>query len=227
MNSKFSKLVLLICLAIFSSQVFAQEKPQAIKVDEFDDKAEKIESFAKKTNLFLQKISESPTTTTGVIAIYPKDPSLYKELFQKATTILSARPELKKRVDVIPVPGVRYNHKGFAQTEFILVTQGAESPSIPTCGLCICPTVEIKGKEFVEDFTKPLTFIADVRGGSQGDVTYKWTISAGEIIKGQDTPIITVELGKANVEKIIVSVEIGGVCEVCFNEFKFETKLFK
>ncbi|HEY8561302.1 MAG TPA: hypothetical protein VIL74_13075 [Pyrinomonadaceae bacterium] len=82
---------------------------------------------------------------------------------------------------------------------------------------CVCPTVDVSGGGQVE-VGQPMTFTANLQGGSTGDVNYEWSVSAGTISSGQGTPSITVDTtGLANATNITATVNItgAGLCENC------------
>ncbi len=211
-------------LLVFNSAIFAQEIPVAVRIAEYDDKTEKIETFAEKTNLFLDKLSKSPQTTMGFIAVFGKDYSTYKVLSEKVASIISKNPNLKSRVETF-IPGVRYREtdKSDYKSEFWLIPEGAESPYTPFCINCLCPTISVSGTESISNETSAITFTANVSGGSQDDGTYNWKVSAGKIIEGQGTAVIKVDAEGA--KEITATVEIGGVCEECNREASFRTKI--
>ncbi len=82
--------------------------------------------------------------------------------------------------------------------------------------VCSCPTLSVTGPAGVTNPGDPMTFTANVSGGSQSNVTYNWTVSSGTISSGQGTPAITVattpDMAGGNVT---ATVEIGGVCDSC------------
>ena len=45
---------------------------------------------------------------------------------------------------------------------------------------CVCPTVSVSTPEIVQP-NQPMTFTANLQGGSTADVTYTWSVSAGTI----------------------------------------------
>ena len=61
-----------------------------------------------------------------------------------------------------------------------------------------------------------MTFTANVNSGSQENPTYNWTVSQGEIVSGQGSPVITVqttpEMAGGNVT---ATVTVGGLCADC------------
>ena len=80
-----------------------------------------------------------------------------------------------------------------------------------TCDLpCVCPTLTVLGKETVRA-SESVVFSAKVAGGSDtSGLTYKWTVSQGEIVKGQGTPVIKVKTTKEMNGTIEATVEIEG-----------------
>lgn len=88
--------------------------------------------------------------------------------------------------------------------------------STPICVLCVCPTLEINTPTSPTKVGETMTFTANVSGGSQSEITYNWKVSAGEIIEGQETPVIRVATNSKMAGKIVkATVEIKGVCEEC------------
>jgi hypothetical protein len=100
---------------------------------------------------------------------------------------------------------------GNTKTETITVEEcKCESP-------CICPTLDVSGGGVVES-GQPMSFTANLNGGSGTDYTYNWNVSAGTISSGQGTPSITVDTtGLANNTNITATVDVGGsgLCATC------------
>ena len=224
MKIKFISKIFFLCLCLFvyNSAIFAQENSNAVKVAEYDDKTEKIETFVEKANLFLDKLSKSVETTQGFIVINVKDDLMKKNLSERLHIILSEKSQLKNRNIIAPIPGQRYSFLP-EKSEFWIVPQTADYPYTPNCALCVCPTINIDGVKVAGKKTVDLTFTANISGGSADTVTYKWSISAGKIIEGQETPVIKVDAEGA--KEIIATVEIGGVCEECLREASLTTKI--
>ena len=98
-------------------------------------------------------------------------------------------------------------------------TTKTETITVKECDcelICTCPTLEVSGGGVVPAGT-PMTFTANVSGGTATDITYTWTVSAGTISSGQGTASITVDTtGLANNTNITATVEIGGsLCGDC------------
>jgi hypothetical protein len=79
---------------------------------------------------------------------------------------------------------------------------------------CVCPTVSVSGGDLVQP-GQPMTFTANVSGGSTADVTFNWSVSAGTITSGQGTPSITVDTTGLAGQNINASVRIGGFPPTC------------
>lgn len=96
-------------------------------------------------------------------------------------------------------------------------TQTVEVKECPDCTApCECPTISVTGPSSAVEPGQTMTFTANVSGGSQSDVTYNWTVSAGTIVEGQGTPTITVSTEGLSDTTITATVDIGGsLCEKC------------
>lgn len=82
--------------------------------------------------------------------------------------------------------------------------------------VCVCPAVDAVGGGNIRA-GENVTFTAAVSGGTATDISYKWTISQGEIIAGQGTREITVKTTKEMSGTIEATVEVGapGLCNNC------------
>jgi len=68
-----------------------------------------------------------------------------------------------------------------------------------------------------------ITFTANVTGGTQSNVTYNWSVSAGSISEGQGTPVIRVSTAGLENTSVTATVEIGGLCDICTDRSRSET----
>jgi len=205
-----------LCLLFFASVIAAQTK-----VSEYTEKPVNPDALAEMAGSFAEQLAAEPSTTRGFINVYSNT-----EEAEKIKSVLSKKPELKKRVEFFQ-PGVRYrdeypNDKS-PNIEFWIVPKGTDAPFVPNCVLCNCPEISVGGVDWADNKKSLLTFTSNVSGGSGEAITYKWKISAGKIIEGQDTPVIKVDAQGA--KEIIATVEIDGVCEECIKEASFTTKI--
>jgi hypothetical protein len=75
-----------------------------------------------------------------------------------------------------------------------------------------CPTIEIAGPKDESISPGDSAFTVSVSGGTQSSVTYEWTVSNGDISRGQGTPSIMVKFTDESTEGLAsVSVRIGGI----------------
>lgn len=100
---------------------------------------------------------------------------------------------------------------GTTKTETITVRE------CPDCQVpCVCPDLSVSGGGEVKP-GEPMSFTANLSGGTAPDVTYNWTVSAGTISSGQGTPSITVDTTGLDNTSITATVEIasGSLCPEC------------
>ena len=81
---------------------------------------------------------------------------------------------------------------------------------------CDCPTLGVYGGGAIRAGDN-VNFVAQASGGSAAEIAYNWTVSQGEIIKGQGTPQITVKTSSVMTGEIKATVEINGsgLCADC------------
>ncbi|MGB7210633.1 MAG: hypothetical protein WBD27_18400 [Pyrinomonadaceae bacterium] len=99
-------------------------------------------------------------------------------------------------------------------------TQTVNIKSCPDCVQdCVCAELSVSGPAGITEPGSTMTFTANVSGGSQSNVTYNWTVSAGTIESGQGTPSIVVATTRemAN-SSVTATVNLGGLCESCRKE---------
>ncbi|HEV8592413.1 MAG TPA: hypothetical protein VGQ55_09950 [Pyrinomonadaceae bacterium] len=76
--------------------------------------------------------------------------------------------------------------------------------------VCECPAISVSGPSGLTAVGQPMTFTANVSGGSYTPSTYNWTVSAGTISTGQGTPSITVDTaGLAGGSNVTATVDLG------------------
>jgi len=228
---KLNILFIIVCLVSFCSFVFSQDKPLAVKIGEYNQKTEAAEKLVEKTNFFLKKLSGLPKDTKGFIAIPSEDFLLFKNLSEQVNAVLSKYTELKYRVELLQPAPVGYRPKGLPEkTEFWLISLNAEKPySIEiVCGLTYsCPDIEIIGTNYIYDKNKTQLFSASVSGaGFPNEIKYNWTVSAGEIIKGEGTPLIEVDFSKVDVDEITITFELEGFSD-CQTKIEHKIKIVK
>ncbi len=79
-----------------------------------------------------------------------------------------------------------------------------------------CPTVTVSCPTELTAVGTPITFTANVSGDTGGATpTYNWTVSAGTITGGQNTPSITVDTAGQAGQSITATVNVGGLAASC------------
>lgn len=78
-----------------------------------------------------------------------------------------------------------------------------------------CPSISILGPSGIVDAGEIATYSATVdKKDRQLDIKYLWSVSSGEIVKGQGTPFLELRVSKGN---LTITVEIKGLPEGCPN----------
>ncbi len=108
---------------------------------------------------------------------------------------------------------------GETKTQTVTVERCDCVPVVVAC--TSCASLSVTGPSSVTRGGDTMTFTANVSGGSQTEVAYNWSVSQGEIISGQGTPVITVQTspGMAG-QNVTATVDISsspGICDTCTN----------
>ena len=86
----------------------------------------------------------------------------------------------------------------------------------PTPSQASCPAITISSSSPSIPVGRPVTFRANVAGGElPPDLQYKWSVSGGEIVSGQDTAILTVATSGLMQKKVIASLEVSHLNTIC------------
>lgn len=98
-------------------------------------------------------------------------------------------------------------------------TQTIRVEACPDCYTpvtCSCPTLSVSGPSGITNPGDTMTFTANASGGSQSELTYNWTVSAGTIESGQGTASVTVRTTEAMAgSNVTATVKIGGTDPAC------------
>lgn len=111
----------------------------------------------------------------------------------------------------------------FLQTfsERITVAECAECG----CGYCECPNVAILASTEKLKSENIVTFAANITGGTQAQAYYKWKVSGGKIIEGQETPIVKVQIKGSKAKEVTATLNIDGLCVTCKNAETLTVKI--
>ncbi|MCY7348768.1 MAG: hypothetical protein LH614_21470 [Pyrinomonadaceae bacterium] len=212
---------LVCCSLIFTSAIAAQEKkPQFLLVDEITESDERdFQIVAVKVQSFLDRLAKEAATTKGYIDI----PSNI-EVGAKIKSLVDENTALKSRVLLWGELKHPERYRNSLGAGLFLVPQGAEIPARCILEAVICPTINGGSSIIENNRTTVLIFTAKVEVGDEvSEIIYRWTVSAGKIIKGQGTPTIKVEA--ANAKEITAVVEINGFSPDCPNTKSYTIKI--
>ena len=98
------------------------------------------------------------------------------------------------------------------------VTKSVTVRQCPDCTAecLVCPELEMNGPATELEYGQIYTVGADIRGWPQDELTIKWTISTGEIIDGQGTPMLRFRIPRQAQEKeITITYDIGELDPLC------------
>lgn len=210
-----NKRVLFITLFVLVMQTFAQEKPKAIKIAEFDDRVESVPVFSRRVKQVLKELDRRPAGTRVFIAISRENRELSQSLISLADKIVAKERREKQRLVTITDLYCYYRLK-IVKTEFWVVPTRAEPPyPAPLSCDYFCPTIEIQGKPLFQDKNEKLIFTVNVSGLGENEVGYKWTVEGGRLLSGQNSPSILVKIKKTarlgNGDSVIVTVRISNI----------------
>ncbi len=228
---------LLICFA-FCSFAFSQEKPVAVKYDEYSEKnGVNLKLLDEKIKRFVKQLRRLPKTTKGMILYFSEIWEV--DCFSDEKSSAEKREEFTKNLLLqkykIASPQIVIKHSGRyrnnTKIEFWFVPQNASDPESPgTFVDCFYPTLEAKGIEVVSDKNKPLIFTANISGmATPLGLAFTWEISDGEIIEGKESPILKVDISKVKAKEITATFKIKGldkgIGELCTNSASFTTRV--
>lgn len=236
-----SKITLLFCLSILAFQTFAQEKPRALKFDEFADSAENQiysyydePSISQRTERFVKQLKKERGVMAYVIYYHARITNKFAEYrFENRVNSIKFdiyKTQLKSE-DVVVFDG-GYREKNMI--EFWIVPKTAEppkpTPTFEKSEIFICPSIIISSDT---PFNKPETIVFSIsKYHLEGIQNYsiKWRVSAGEIIEGQGLDFIRVRLNNSALKQITAFAEVNGLPYPCQNVFsttvEFRGKLY-
>lgn len=188
---------------LFVSAIAAQETPQAIVFYEFDLKEiDNAELLTKKLNEFIERLSQEPETTRGFINIAGNS-----KLAGKIKSFVADNSNLLHRI--VFNWNLKYPNLSIRTFDFYLIPQDAAIPYIEVDEIVICPTLSVDAPIEANKQNSVITFTAKAEGGNKDAViTYKWTVSAGKIIEGQNTK--TIKVDPQGAKEVTANLEIRG-----------------
>lgn len=99
-----------------------------------------------------------------------------------------------------------------------ILTQVITLTSCMCRGDCSYPILEMEASSETPVEGEEIFFTANVSGGIQTSVKFKWKISKGRILEGQNTPRIKVGTKGLAGKSIAATVKIIGLCDDCLSD---------
>ncbi len=238
------KKLALLWILIYAIQIFGQDKPLALKFDEYIESGaeeytfrnNRLENVSSKFALELAR-NES---YVGYIVFYNPRKGRYplsaggniaESAFRSITDAdyyQSSKPQIKiPKERVVLIDG---GHRELTTVEFWIGRKDGWQPSPSGAAekteIAVCPYIYLAGSGFRKKRTEPLRFSVSTYGEPPGtNYLVEWTISAGEIIRGQSTKEIEVNISDIKDRVISASVNIKGLHPECNNYASISTEI--
>lgn len=224
------KIILIICLAIFSLTGLAQSKPEALKFDEFTDQIEYGYWFMNepiditgRIDRFVRQIKKERGITIYIIyykarKTSTRDENKISNWADRTKFHIYNRTKTAEENIVVKDGGLRENNT----LEYWIVPKNA-APPVPTPAFdaaeaITCPSFRVLGYKSNFAAEKTIIFKAWSYSERQKDASgFSWKVSAGKIIAGDGTDSIIVDLKNTDAARVTASVEISGLPFSCEN----------
>lgn len=233
------KKLALLWILILAFQLLAQDKSVALKFDEFSDypieatsyyrsltnyPSEKILSFDERVERFAERMKRESKSKNAIIIYYNERKGKYpldkgKYLAEQAGNRLEYNNFQIAKERIILIDG---GYREYPTLEFWIAPKDAELPK-PTSAYSpsetvICPEINVAGDGFGKDRDQPLKFSVAIKDQEpDSKLNLEWNVSAGKIIKGQNTNQIEVDLSETDAKFISASVTVSGLHPECDN----------
>ena len=212
-----------IFLCSFALTIAAQEKPQALKFDEFDDSSQGFFTyssidqltFRQRSERYIKQLKKAHDAMAHIIYYQARvgDENTRNELISQLSEM--QRTVQYNEVDAVTIDG-GYREK--YTVEFWIVPKNAEppapTPTIDKSETFICPQLVVYG-DYSPNEPDTLKFsLSAYELSKTPEYTSTWRVTNGEIVEGQGSNKIKVKL-KDNVKQATAYVEVGGLPFPC------------
>ena len=215
-----------IFLCSFALTIAAQEKPQALKFDEFDDSSQGFFTysfndqltFKQRTERYIKQLKKERGAAAHIIHYQARIGDEDKErILTGQVRAMESTIQYNEglKIDVVTVDG-GYREK--YTVEFWIVPKNAEppapTPTIDKSETFICPKLVVYG-DYSPNEPDTLKFsLSAYELSKTPEYTSTWRVTNGEIVEGQGSDKIKVKL-KDNVKQATAYVEVGGLPFPC------------
>lgn len=231
MKIKFSRFIfaLSICF-IFFNFTHAQKNAVALKFDEFDDSSdtqfypyEDINLSQRIARLVKQLKKERGAKKVYIIYYLARqinDGEIYK--IRNRADRTQSEVANKAGLDYEDVVMIDGGYREKNTLEYWIAPKNAAppkpTPTFDKSETFVCPQLWVNGEGRAYAETKLVQFSVS-KSDAKAEPAYQWTISAGEIVSGQGTSQITVDLKNANNRHVTAFVEASGLPRPCQKVF--------
>jgi len=232
MKLPFSLTAFLILL--LTAQVFAQEKPRAVKFDEFDDVVENSFysdrnelGFEQRVERFTKQLEKERGVWAYIVFYRARISSQTFEWEDFGYRCYQIRSQIlnNSRIKVKDVVVINGGYRENNSVEFWIVPENAELPApTPTFDrweAYTCPKIRIWNDTQPGENGTVRFFVRQDNFKGINEYSLTWKVSVGEIVSGQKTNNIEVKLNDTSAKRIAAYVEVGGLpfpCPKVFSE---------
>lgn len=175
---------------------------------------------------FAQQLKREPRTKACLIAYSPR---IHNRVGSShgdiaANHLLATKAHLTNRLGIneeriITIDG---GIREAATIEFWILPPGAQTPQarpeFQPSEIVRCCNLQVRGAMYVFRKDTPLNFtVSEAWNPCPQATSYRWSISSGEIVKGQGTDTITVDAGAMTDKYVKATVDAEGLSPECIN----------
>ncbi len=233
MKGKLTSKTLAILFLFVVSTAFAQDKPQALKFDEFEIIENRSYSLydeitvAQRTERFSKQLKKSRGARAYIVYYQAR-------VFANSNAVQNLANSISQRVsgasleydDVIVVDGGFRENAAF---ELWIAPKNAAppepSPTFAKSETFVCPEIVVAGEN---SRGQDETIVFSVHSYYLKNIlnyTLKWQVSAGEIVEGQGKDFIKVKLNDSAQKQVTAFLEVEGLPLPCRKVFTATTKV--
>ncbi len=214
----------LICLSFFSF-ASAQKNVVALKFDEFDDSSdnqfypyEEI-TLSQRIERLVKQVKKERGVKVYIIYYLARqinDGKTYK--ITNWATQTESEVRYKANLEDENVVTINGGYREKNTLEYWIAPKNAAlpapSPTFDESDTFVCPKISVDGDARGFDKTKSIDFFVSTFD-SKAETAFQWKVSAGEIVSGQGTNKITVDLKNVNDKRITAFAEASGLPFPC------------
>ncbi|MGB7209405.1 MAG: hypothetical protein WBD27_12140 [Pyrinomonadaceae bacterium] len=183
--------------------------PEPIKLAQFNGATfvgDKLE-----LNKIVRTMNDNPNNQLYVYFAYKQEPAgkLAQERERHAVDYLAAAIGDLSRITAVQL------FDGVDLVQFWRVPPGANNPLCDRCDKTACPTISVIGPAGITEPGELFFFSAKIDGEVPKNISYRWSVSKGEVIEGQGSLSIKVRAEWKTEITLTATLEVVGLPEGC------------